>query len=242
MSNPLDPLEDRVWKAWDNYYVSLTNQPFTIDAFKAGYVARDAEAEQQLAEAREREKELVSIGLEELPGMVFKIPRQAFEVLHNRTADLAATRRELEEVKTKSAMSRFLSRCSSGPNGCIEWDEEGRAGYGSFWHDKKNHLAHRWHWQQVKGLIPFGLQLDHLCRNRRCVNLDHLEVVTSKENTLRGESPIAKQARQTHCMRGHEFTPENIVHKKGGGRECRICHMERRRKRYANSTPSEEEK
>jgi hypothetical protein len=69
------------------------------------------------------------------------------------------------------------------------------------------------------------LVLDHLCRNRRCVNPEHLEIVTSVENVMRGEGFGPKNAAKTHCDKGHEFTPENtyIRTRAQGGRECRAC-------------------
>lgn len=73
------------------------------------------------------------------------------------------------------------------------------------------------------------LELDHLCRNRRCCRPDHLEPVTHKENVLRGMAPSAINARKTHCKRGHEFTAENIYPSPDGVRRCREC----RRLRHA---------
>lgn len=85
-------------------------------------------------------------------------------------------------------------------------------------------VAHRVSHEIFKGPIPDGLTIDHLCRNRGCVNPDHLEAVTQRANNLRGTSPSAMQARQTHCFRGHEFTDENTYRKPGTNkRECRIC-------------------
>lgn len=84
--------------------------------------------------------------------------------------------------------------------------------------------AHRALWERSFGKIPQGLELDHLCRNRKCVRLDHLEVVTKKENTLRGVSPQAMNARKTHCARGHDLFGANLyIRKCDGGRLCRIC-------------------
>jgi len=108
---------------------------------------------------------------------------------------------------------------------CILW--EGTVtdkGYG--W--ERNQYAHRKAYERAKGQIPPGLQLDHLCRNRRCVNPDHLEPVTRKENILRGESFSAQNARKTHCERGHELTPENTYMRKDsrGGRQCKTCRAE----------------
>jgi len=69
--------------------------------------------------------------------------------------------------------------------------------------------------------IPNGLVLDHLCKNRKCVNPLHLRVVTQAVNCLSGDSPPARNSRKTHCPNGHEYSPENTYH--SGGRHCRIC-------------------
>jgi len=94
-------------------------------------------------------------------------------------------------------------------------------GYGKFggldW--RQVQLAHRFSFELLVGPIPKGLTLDHLCRNPRCVNPAHLEPVTHKDNVLRGESPMAKQAKQTHCKRGHLLPPKN----ERGKRECAEC-------------------
>lgn len=93
-----------------------------------------------------------------------------------------------------------------------------RDGYGRVGRDA---LAHRVAWEAKNGPIPRGLTIDHLCYVRQCVNPDHMEIVTSRENTQRGK------ARQTHCIHGHEFTPENtyLWSRKPGwvGRLCRAC-------------------
>jgi hypothetical protein len=112
---------------------------------------------------------------------------------------------------------------------CWEWQGSIQsAGYGKFQQDGLTILAHRASYEAHVGPIPDGLQLDHLCRNRRCVNPSHLEPVTLRENVLRGEGPSAMQARQTHCIHGHEFTPENTRMKTVGGkwrqRQCCECH------------------
>jgi hypothetical protein len=108
---------------------------------------------------------------------------------------------------------------------CVEWrGAVTSAGYGSVADGKGSSLlAHRVAYEQVFGPIPAGMTLDHLCRNRRCVNPDHLEPVTNRENILRGTSPSAVHARKTHCPKGHSYSAENTYTKPRGSRECRTC-------------------
>jgi hypothetical protein len=89
-------------------------------------------------------------------------------------------------------------------------------------------VAHRAAYTIVVGPIPEGLVIDHLCRNRACVNPAHMEAVTRGENVLRGEGPSALEARQTECKRGHPFSEENTYRKPGTNkRECRVCQRAR---------------
>lgn len=89
-------------------------------------------------------------------------------------------------------------------------------------------VAHRVSYLVHKGPIPEGLVIDHLCRNRKCVNPAHLEAVTKYENDIRGESLMARQRRQTHCIHGHPFDAENTYYKPGTNkRECRQCMRDR---------------
>lgn len=71
--------------------------------------------------------------------------------------------------------------------------------------------------------IPEGLQIDHLCRNRACCNPSHMEPVTVRQNTLRGEGLTARYARQTYCPSGHPWDLLNTRIGKAGGRQCRAC-------------------
>lgn len=95
-------------------------------------------------------------------------------------------------------------------------------GYGSAWFDKRTQLAHRIAYSLCVAPIAPGAQIDHLCRNRACVNPAHLEPVTQRENIRRGEASSAHALRTDCCIRGHEFTPENTYRSKGG-RHCRTC-------------------
>lgn len=107
--------------------------------------------------------------------------------------------------------------------GCWPWlmSVNGK-GYGQINFKRKNYKAHRVVYEMMVGKVPANKQLDHLCRNRRCVNPRHLEVVDSRTNTLRGVGASALNARKTHCRRGHPLSGKNI-YKSGGYRQCRAC-------------------
>jgi hypothetical protein len=92
-------------------------------------------------------------------------------------------------------------------------------------------IAHRVSYELYIGPIPDGLTIDHLCRVRHCVNPDHLEAVTLRENVLRGTNFSAINAAKTHCPQGHPYSGENLIITKGG-RRCRECDRRRDRDRY----------
>ena len=110
---------------------------------------------------------------------------------------------------------------------CLEWIAFIHPnGYGRFGLNGKLKQAHRLSYEETKGKIPDGLVLNHLCRNRKCVNPDHLEVVTKKENILKGLTGFVAGLRQrikTHCPQNHEYIPENTYINSKGKRICRTC-------------------
>lgn len=129
----------------------------------------------------------------------------------------------------------------AGHDDCWEWSGfRHPRGYGRFMDKGKGYQAHRFAYEQVIGPIPEGLQLDHLCRNRACVNPAHLEPVDNQTNTLRGEGLTAENARKTECKRGHPLVPENVyVIPSTGSRVCRRCNTDRtiawRKRRFAEA-------
>lgn len=89
-------------------------------------------------------------------------------------------------------------------------------------------ITHRVAYELLVGAIPAGAHLDHLCRNRACVNPEHLEPVDCRTNVLRGSGLSAVNASKTHCKRGHEFTEDNTRRDRNGSRYCRACASEYR--------------
>ncbi len=133
-----------------------------------------------------------------------------------------------------SAIKRFLRHIEIvTESGCWVWmGALSNGGYATFWDGLKYRTGHRFSFESFRGEVPDGLQLDHLCRVRCCVNPHHLEPVTARENMRRSTwTPDAAVAAHrlrcaaiTHCPGGHKYSPENTRYAKGTGkRTCMAC-------------------
>ena len=118
----------------------------------------------------------------------------------------------------------FYNKINRLDSGCWEWTgTKVKGGYGVTYANRRTCLAHRVIYEILVGPIPAGLTLDHLCRNTSCVNPDHLEPVTIRENVLRSETHLATIcSKKTHCPQGHPYSVENTKWEERR-RRCRIC-------------------
>ncbi len=132
-------------------------------------------------------------------------------------------------------VERLWSHSSVDPNGCWVWGGHvsPSTGYSTIWYQGTNCLIHRVSYEIHKGLIPEGLSIDHLCRNRICWNPEHLEAVPIAVN-IRRRIPRNQNVNKTHCKRGHEFTQLSIYRSPSqpDRRVCRICVSNRQRQQY----------
>lgn len=126
-----------------------------------------------------------------------------------------------------SPAKRFIAKVKVMDSGCWTWvGAKTRGGYGHINIGGKMLRAHRYSYTIMFGPIPSGLELDHICRNRACVNPVHLEAVTTRENSLRGDSPAAKNAKKIYCPKGHTYDLVNTYLYKNM-RHCRACRKRR---------------
>jgi len=137
--------------------------------------------------------------------------------------------------KPRPAIDRFNEKIVGRDSGCIEWTGSLNGnGYGTFYAGPgKSVVAHRWSYEHHVGPITDGLQIDHLCSNRKCVNPNHLEPVSLWENHIRAGTISVLNAEKTTCPSGHPYSGENLyIHANTGDRRCRRCGSNRNRTRY----------
>lgn len=123
------------------------------------------------------------------------------------------------------AAARFWARMDVDERGCWIWQGSinSGTGYGQVYFGGRTTSVHRVSYELMRGVIPRGLHIDHLCRVRACGNPMHLELVTPRVNALRGEGPSAQNGRKERCKRGHSFDEENTGYKPNGARVCKRC-------------------
>lgn len=142
--------------------------------------------------------------------------------------------RHVEEIgqEMKTDIQRFETKYIPVPeSGCWIWlGSHNSHGYGQFHIRNRGIGAHCFSYEHYCGSIPQGMTIDHLCRVRSCVNPHHLRVVSNRQNVLSGIGLTAKNAIKTHCARGHEFDLLNTIYRRTGGRRCRACRVEDRKK------------
>ena len=138
--------------------------------------------------------------------------RRNLDECHRRVADISPSERFWGKVEITSTCWLW--------NGSRNW-----TGYGMFSIGHQHILAHRFAYMTLIGLIPEGLELDHLCRTPACVCPEHLEPVTHKENTHRGFMALGghPNSRKTHCKNGHPFLGEHVRITTAGSRRCLTC-------------------
>lgn len=137
------------------------------------------------------------------------------------------------EVGDHRLPARFWTKVKVDEVGCWLWIAGlNRNGYGRFMDSNKiTRAAHRVAYEALIATIPEGLQLDHLCRVRHCVNPAHTEPVTQAENLRRGETITAKASAATHCPDGHPYSGDNLHVTPKGHRRCRQCARDRNARR-----------
>lgn len=150
---------------------------------------------------------------------------------------------------TPELFKRFMAKVRVNPEtGCWVWMGAcNNIGYGNMWVRGRSAVAHRISYCHHVGPIPDGLDLDHLCRVRNCVNPAHLEPVTRRENILRGTGPqvaAEKNWAKTHCTRGHPYSGDNLYfdakNKKRQCHACRLIAQKKRPQRLVRDLPPEE--
>lgn len=155
------------------------------------------------------------------------------------TSDLAEILARWDEGEFAELLGRIASRISVTDGGCWECAYAlDSSGYPQVSYLSRMELTHRVMFVAAKGVIPTALQIDHLCRNRKCCNPDHLEAVSPRENGLRGDTIQARNAAVTHCPHGHAYGPDNAFPsdlKRGKFRRCRACHLAREKPRQRSA-------
>jgi len=125
--------------------------------------------------------------------------------------------------RKRNAPEHIWTRGVRTEAGCLEWTGALTEGYGKTSIGGKDILVHRLAYELAKGEIPGDLTVDHICRNTKCFNPDHLRLLTAVDNVMAGEGPAAQNIRKTHCPQGHEYDRTWISPNGRPSRQCSIC-------------------
>lgn len=153
--------------------------------------------------------------------------------------------RYIEGHSSRKQGPEYLEEDRGYETPCWVWTRALSKGYGQKWVDGRTVKAHTWSYERAYGPVPDGLVLDHLCRQRDCVNPDHLEPVTQGENMRRAMTPTMIAFRTGICVRGHPYTPESAYYRADGSKQCRVCERIARARRHGKEfrpTPDAEER
>lgn len=199
-------------------------------------------------------------GEEVTPGKTWRRGHDKRKYAHDATCKVAACDRKIEtqgwchshyesyrrtgveptQRYLETDLERFEAKIHKVPAGHWIWTGAKNTSvigsqYGEFWYDGRTEGAHRVAWKLYRGPLEDGQVIDHLCRKTLCVNPDHLEPTTIKTNNLRGESPWAAKAAQSHCVHGHELSGDNLILRDRGTSVTRDCRQCRRRRARINT-------
>ena len=145
------------------------------------------------------------------------------------------------QLKFRTISDLINAKAIKLENGCLVWTGKiNEKGYGAVKREGKTWRAHRLSYLDFYGHLDKNLTIDHLCKNRSCVNPLHLEQVTQRENVYRGNGLAAVARLKTRCLRGHEFNAGNtkIYKKNPTHRICVICKRFRQKRNRANKVQS----
>jgi hypothetical protein len=132
----------------------------------------------------------------------------------------------------RALLERLFSRTIRGPGGCWLWTGGKSDGYAMLRVQGRMVRLHRTVYEQLVGPVPSGLEIDHLCRVRCCLNPEHMEPVAKRVNILRGEGACAVHARKVTCVRGHPLSGENLEIEGGKFRRCKQCRRDGQMRRW----------
>lgn len=173
--------------------------------------------------------------MEDGPDRGLGVAQPVAQAIDRRTLGALRPDRRLSDLDPQvlaSVVARFWTKVEKLLGGCWRWNGH-VAGHGYGYVNVARGIlmrAHRFAYELENGPIARGLVVDHLCRNRLCVNPAHLEAITNRENVLRGQQPQMVAARSNTCKRGHSLLDARVTPK---GRTCRVCNRLREAEKRA---------